>query len=151
MEIFGKGVLLKGTSGVGKSETALALIDRGHLLIADDIVIFEKLDSQRIVGNCPKNLLNLLEVRGLGILNVSDLFGPQILKNKALLDVVIDLISQASNEPVLSPLYSQESIMGLSVPKITLPISPGRNMALLIETAVRHFQFSQSSKQVTNL
>lgn len=156
VEVFGKGVFLKGPSGIGKSEIALTLMDRGHFLIADDIVIFSLSDDNQIIlGNCPENLLNHLEVRGLGILNVPRLFERQVLKESAELSFIFNLdacnadtASDMKSSPVqreffenrLTPHYSHEDILGISVPQLNFPIASGRNMPLLIETAVRYHQ-----------
>lgn len=150
MEILGKGVFLKGPSGIGKSETALTLMDRGHLLIADDIVIFSlSSDNQKISGTCPENLRDHLEVRGLGILNVRRLLGANVLKKAATLCFIFSLVAASSEhhfpENRLTPHYTHEDILGVSIPQLHFPISPERNTALLIETAVRYHQEYYSS------
>lgn len=143
MEIFGKGVLLKGESGIGKSEIALTLMDRGSLLISDDSVVFTVSDN-RVIGTCPESLRDLLEIRGLGILNMRHLLGDHILKDHAFLDLIIHFAPDASKKPEIihpvEPVYSQETILNQTIPEITLSLLPGRNTALVVETAVRYHQ-----------
>jgi HPr kinase/phosphorylase len=140
VEIFGRGVLLTGQSGIGKSEAALALLDRGNYFISDDIVLF-KLSScgKKAVGSCPSvKFKGFLEVRGLGILNVETLFGATKIKSEATLDLICQLLAVSSTEIDRSErTETQEKILDLSIPKVMLPVFPGRNMALLVETAVR--------------
>lgn len=145
MEIFGKGVFLTGPSGIGKSETALALIERGNFLIADDSVNFKLSDcSKKIMGSSPENLKNLLEVRGLGVLNMLHLLGEQVLKDQASLNLILHFVpfsfEQSNITHPFEPVYSQKELLGLSIPEITLFILPGRNTALIVETAVRYHQ-----------
>lgn len=137
MEIQGIGVLLKGRSGIGKSEAALALLDRGAYLIADDIAVFHVV-NQNIVGSCPENLQDLLEVRGLGILNIAHLLGSHSIKKEVPLHLIIHCITQENISISLMPNYSEEEILGLSVPQIQLPVTVGKNIALLIEIAVKY-------------
>lgn len=150
LEVFGVGLLLTGKSGVGKSETALALIDRGSRLVADDSVIFDLADcpDQTLIGRCPAPLKNLLEVRGLGIVNVAELFGPASVKDQVTLRLVIHLLSreEVPEEIFIKPAYSSLSILEISIPQISLSIASQHNPALLIETAVRHYQSLQDQE-----
>lgn len=149
MEIFGLGVFFNGKSGVGKSETALALIDRGHCLIADDSVFLSLNENNRITGKSPELLKDLLEIRGLGILNVRSLFGELVLKNEANVDLLFNFVptsfeASQMTHPV-SPIYSYMTILNQSIPEITLSLLPGRNTALIIEAAVRHHQYQKKN------
>lgn len=141
VEIFGKGVLLTGQSGIGKSEVALALLDRGSYFVTDDIVVF-KLSScgKKIMGSCPStDLKGFLEVRGLGILDVTHLYGTHMLKDEASLSLICQFVS-ASTINRAERMESKEKILNLPIPKITIPVLPGRNMPLLVETMVRVLQ-----------
>ncbi len=141
MEVFGLGVLLIGESGIGKSEIALGLISRGHRLVADDAVIISDEDNS-LIGNCPELLKDFLEVRGLGILNIRNMFGDTAVKYQASLDLIVkfidinDSIIAESNR--LLGIHSGQVILGKTVPEVTIPIGPGRNLAVLIESAVRN-------------
>jgi HPr kinase/phosphorylase len=141
MEVLGKGVLISGDPAVGKSELALALICRGHRLVADDIVEFTRLDSNTLSGHCPPLLQDFLEVRGLGMINVKAMFGNSAIKPSKFLHLVIDL--QALSNEALANIdrlhgdHSNRSILDVNIPQTTLPIAPGRNMAIQVETAVR--------------
>lgn len=141
MEIFGKGTLFTGTPGIGKSELALELISRSHRLVADDAVEFTRLDSQTLDGSCPPVLRDFLEVRGLGILNVRAMFGNSAIKPSKYLHLVIDLQSQGDLDLAkidrLSGSHSIKKILGISIPQTTIPVAPGRNLAIQVETAVR--------------
>lgn len=143
MEIFQQGVLITGPSGVGKSESALHLLDRGHRLIADDAPIFYK-NAERIYGRCPPNLTHLLEVRGFGIVNVKDLFGERAVSNEKELDLILELsTSSGENEELdrsLQPELENEIILNIAIPKLKLLISFYKNDAILIECAVRFFK-----------
>ncbi len=138
IEVFGKGVLLTGNSGIGKSETALALLDRKNCLISDDVVSFQISScGKKIMGTCPtEKLQGFLEVRSLGILDVKHLFGPDLLKKDASLDLICELVS-ASVINRAERIQTQEQLLGMTIPKVVLPVFPGRNMALLVETMVR--------------
>ncbi len=137
VEVYGEGVLLVGDSGVGKSETAIELVKRGHILIADDSVELRRVDDETIIGSSPENIRHFLELRGIGIVNVRQIFGIGAVKVSANLDMVISL------EPWLqSKIYDRlglddefTEILGLKVPKLTIPIKPGRNLAIIIEVA----------------
>ena len=141
MEVLGKGLLISGDPAVGKSELALALICRGHRLVADDIVEFTRVDNQTLSGHCPPLLQDFLEVRGLGLINVRAMFGNSAIKPSKFLHLIIDL--QALTNEALASIdrlhgnHSTRSILDVNIPQTTLPIAPGRNMAIQVETAVR--------------
>ena len=142
MEVLGMGVLLSGDSAVGKSELALALISRGHRLIADDAPEFAQLAPDILNGTCPPLLRDFLEVRGLGILNVRAMFGDSAVRRKKDLHLIIHLKKMSDEELTridrLEGSHSVRSIQGVTVPELTLPVAPGRNLAILVEAAVRH-------------
>jgi len=142
MEVLGMGVLLTGDSAVGKSELALALISRNHRLIADDAPEFAQLAPDILNGNCPPLLRDFLEVRGLGILNVRAMFGDSAVRRKKDLHLIINLKKMSDQElshiDRLEGSHSVRSIQGVKVPELTLPVAPGRNLAILVEAAVRH-------------
>lgn len=142
MEVLGSGVLLTGEAGLGKSELALELISRGHRLIADDAPEFARIAPDIINGSCPEPLRDFLEVRGLGILNVRAMFGSNAVKSNRYLRLVIDLKSATrENTHGLDRLYGTSQprdILGVDIPTVTLFVAPGRNLAVMVETAVRH-------------
>ena len=125
MEVLGTGVLLIGDPAVGKSELALELINRGHRLIADDAPVFANLAPEMLEGFCPPLLRDFLEVRGLGILNIRAMFGESAVRQR-LLGIVR-----------LGGSKTMRTILGVSVPEVTMPVAPGRNLAILVEAAVR--------------
>jgi HPr kinase/phosphorylase len=142
LEVQGFGVLIKGDSGVGKSELALELVTRGHRLVADDIVDFFRVAPDRLEGRCPKLLEDFLEVRGLGILNIRELFGDNAVKPTKPLDLIVQLeIADAKTQPQLDRLKIKsrsETILGVKIPIVTIPVAVGRNLAVLVEVAVRN-------------
>lgn len=141
ISVFDTGVLLMGSSGIGKSELALGLINRGHQLIADDIVDFIDDKTGKLLGSCPKLLQDFLEVRGLGILNIRAIFGQQAIVTRKTLMLIIKLahFSRKQLEKIdrLRGLHRSHRILGITVPEVTLPVIPGRNLAVLAECAVR--------------
>lgn len=142
MEVMSIGVLLTGESGVGKSELALELISRGHRLIADDAPEFSRIAPDIINGTCPKALQDFLEVRGLGILNVRELFGAGALRGNKYLRLIIRLERMDHDSIVrldrLEGSYRTRKVLGLDIPEIILPVAPGRNLAVLVECAARN-------------
>lgn len=142
MEVLGAGVLLTGDAAVGKSELALELISRGHRLVADDAPEFARIAPDTVNGVCPPLLRDFLEVRGLGILNIRAMFGDSAVRPKKNLGLIITLRHLSDQELVeidrLNGSHSRREILGLAVPEITLPVAPGRNLAILVEAAVRH-------------
>jgi HPr kinase/phosphorylase len=141
LEVFGMGVLITGGSGIGKSELALELISRGHRLIADDTPNLTRVAPNVLEGTCPPTLNDLLEVRGLGILNIRRMFGDSAIKRNKRVRLIIDLVKleeiRTPAESRLQGLRANRLILGISMPTITLPIAPGRNLAVLVECAVR--------------
>jgi HPr kinase/phosphorylase len=141
LEVFGMGVLITGGSGVGKSELALELISRGHRLIADDSPTLTRVAPDILQGACPPTLSDLLEVRGLGILNIRRMFGDSAIKRNKRVRLIVHLVKlediASPAESRLQGLRDTRLILGVGVPAITLPIAPGRNLAVLVECAVR--------------
>ncbi|MGD9889351.1 MAG: hypothetical protein AB7S56_08825 [Halothiobacillaceae bacterium] len=145
------GVLITGDSGLGKSHTTLALLDRGHALVADDAPIIIRHADGRLYGTCPASIQNLLEVRGLGILHVRELFGALALISKHRLDIIIHLIAANQTQSSLA-IASQQRLAGdwetreilrVETPMLTLQTQPAQMLALLIETAARHYVWQQ--------
>ncbi len=140
MEVMGTGVLITGPSSIGKSEVALELLTRGHRLIADDAPEFARLAPDVINGTCPEMLRDFLEVRGLGILNVRAMYGASSIKQNRNLRLIIVLqeMEDARKVDRLHGSRTMRTILGVEIPEITLPVGPGRNLAVLLETAVRN-------------
>ncbi len=142
MEVIGIGVLLTGDSGIGKSEVALELLNRGHRLIADDTPEFSRIALDALSGTCPPVLQDFLEVRGLGIINVREMFGGSAIKQSKYLRLIIHF-QQMTDEDLsqidrLRGSGQQRSILDVDIPQITLPVAPGRSLAVLVEGAVRN-------------
>ena len=141
MDVNNVGVLLSGKSGIGKSELALGLISRGHRLIADDSVILKK-EGARIIGYCPPLLQDFLEVRGLGILNIRAMFNDSAIQKKKQLKLIINII-QVDQEALylidrLYGMHSHTNILTIQIPQVSIPVAPGRNLAILVEAAVKN-------------
>ncbi|HEY5291922.1 MAG TPA: HPr(Ser) kinase/phosphatase [Burkholderiales bacterium] len=143
MDVLGLGVLITGESGVGKSELALELISRGHGLVADDVVEVSRIAAQTMEGRCPPLLKDFLEVRGLGVLNIRTIFGQTAVRPKMNLKLIVHLEKpgQAGAAPTERlPLHElTEDILGMSIRKIIIPVAAGRNLAVLLEAAVRNY------------
>ncbi|MCK5716850.1 MAG: HPr(Ser) kinase/phosphatase [Thiomargarita sp.] len=142
MDVLGMGVLIMGDSGTGKSELALELVSLGHRLIADDAPEFSRIASETISGSCPFGMNAFLEVRGLGILNVQALFGDSAIKKDKYLRLIVHL-EQMTPERLrkidrLQGDYRLRNVLGVDIPEIWLPVAPGRNLAVLLECAVRN-------------
>ncbi|MBQ9769330.1 MAG: HPr(Ser) kinase/phosphatase [Clostridia bacterium] len=137
VEVYGEGILILGESGVGKSETAIELVKRGHRLIADDAVEIRKVSNKSLVGTAPSNIRHFIELRGIGIINVSRIFGAGAVKLTEKIDYIIN-IEPWDNEKVYDRMGLEEQsteILGLKIPSITIPVKPGRNLAVIIEVA----------------
>jgi len=140
MDVLGMGILITGDSGVGKSELALELISRGHGLVADDVVEMARIAPTTIEGRCPGMLRDYLEVRGLGLLNIRTIFGETASRRKMKLKLIVHLQKPAAgpDAPRL-PLDAQtQEVLGVPIRKVVIPVAAGRNLAVLLEAAVRN-------------
>lgn len=137
VEVYGEGILLVGDSGVGKSETAIELIKRGHRLIADDAVEIRRVSSKSLVGQSPENIRHFIELRGIGIINARRIFGMGAVKLSEKIDMCINLeIWDATKVYDRMGIDSEfTEILGIRVPVLTIPVKPGRNLAIIIEVA----------------
>src|SRR5690625_245317 len=142
VDIHGVGVLITGQSGVGKSETALELVKRGHRLVADDSVEIRQEDYDRLIGNSPELIEHLLEIRGLGIINVMTLFGASSIRSRKEIDYVINLETWDDKKQYDRIGMEDDTIriIDVEIPKTTLPVRPGRNLAVIIEVAAMNFR-----------
>jgi len=140
MDVLGMGVLITGDSGVGKSELALELISRGHGLVADDVVEMARIAPATIEGRCPGMLRDFLEVRGLGLLNIRTIFGETASRRKMKLKLIVHLQKTvASGDAPRLPLDAQtQEVLGVPILKVVIPVAAGRNLAVLLEAAVRN-------------
>ncbi len=137
IEIYGEGVFITGESGVGKSETAIELVKRGHRLVADDAVEIRKVSNTSLVGSSPDNIRHFLELRGIGIINARRLFGIGAVKMTETLDLVVEL-EQWNSEKVYDRMgvdTEYVTLLGVKVPALTIPVKPGRNLAVILEVA----------------
>ncbi len=140
MDVLGLGVLITGDSGVGKSELALELISRGHGLVADDVVEVSRIAASTLECRCPPMLKDFLEVRGLGMLDIRTIFGETAVRPKMNLRLIVQLDRSGTSESERLPLNEQsEDILGVSVRKVVIPVAAGRNLAVLLEAAVRNY------------
>ncbi len=141
MDVLGVGVLITGESGLGKSELGLELISRDHGLVADDAVEFARIAPHMIEGRCPPLLQNLLEVRGLGLLDIRTIFGETAVRRKMRLKLIVHLVRRKTLEENYErlPLHQQtQDVLGIAVRKVIIPVEAGRNLAVLLEAAVRN-------------
>ncbi|MDQ6993694.1 MAG: HPr(Ser) kinase/phosphatase [Mariprofundus sp.] len=140
MDIFSLGVLITGSSGIGKSEIGLELISRGHRLIADDMVEFSRKSPGVVVGRSPETLRYHMEVRGLGILNIRDLYGAAAITDAKRLSLVVELVpwEQLAPEDRVLGEESGTDILGVNIPRVPIPIRSGRSLAVLVEVATRN-------------
>lgn len=153
LDVFEVGVLITGHSGLGKSELALELISRGHSLVADDAVELLRTGPETLEGRCPAMLRDFLEVRGLGILNIRHIFGETSIRPKKILKLIINLVP-ADDEYMkqldrLSIRTETESILNVDIRSVTLPVAVGRNLAVLVEAAVRNYILQLRGKDST--
>ncbi len=140
VEVYGEGVLLLGDSGIGKSETAIELVKRGHRLIADDAVEIKKVSAITLVGSAPELIRHYVELRGIGIVDVCRIFGMGSVKNSEKIDLIINFENWVDGKLYdrfgLDAEYTE--ILGIKIPSITVPVKPGRNLAVIIEIAAMH-------------
>ena len=137
VEVHGEGVLLTGDSGIGKSETALELIKRGHKLIADDAVDIRRIGRDRLVGTAPELIRYYMELRGIGVVDVRHLYGVGAVKPEGAIDLVVNLEVWDDQKAYdrLGLISETQDILGVTVPSLTIPVRPGRNLAVILELA----------------
>ncbi len=154
VEVYGEGVLIVGDSGVGKSETAIELIKRGHRLVADDAVEIRRFNNNVLMGQSPENIRHFIELRGIGIINARRLFGMGAIKLKKDIDIIVSLENwdpdKVYDRMGVDSEYTE--ILGVEIPVITVPIKPGRNTAVIIEVAaMNHRQKKMGYNAATEL
>ena len=137
VEIYGEGILLMGDSGIGKSETALELIKRGHRLVADDAVEIKLIGKDTLVGSAPEIIRYYMELRGIGVINVRHIYGVGAIKPESGIDVVVHMEHWVQGKAYdrLGLESETETILGVKLPKVTIPVTPGRNLAVILELA----------------
>jgi len=137
VEVYGEGILLTGDSGIGKSEAAVELLKRGHRLIADDAVEIKKVSSNVLVGTAPQLIRNYIELRGIGIINVAKLFGMGAVRDQNEINLVVNIVPWNTQEAYdrLGLEEQYMDILGVKIPMNTIPITPGRNLAVILEVA----------------
>jgi len=141
MDVLGVGVLISGASGLGKSELALELISRGHGLVADDAVEVHRIGPSTIEGRCPVLLQGMLEVRGLGLLDIKTIFGETAVRRKMRLKLIVQLLRRSTHDDEYERLPLEdltENVLGMDIRKVVIPVAAGRNLAVLTEAAVRN-------------
>lgn len=137
VEVYGEGVLILGESGVGKSETAIELMKRGHRLVADDAVEIKRVSSKTLVGTSPEIIRHFIEIRGIGIVDVQKIFGMGAIKETEKIDLIINLEAWQKGKQYdrLGLVDQHTNILGIDVPSLTVPVRPGRNLAIIFEIA----------------
>ncbi|MDO5732851.1 MAG: HPr(Ser) kinase/phosphatase [Eubacteriales bacterium] len=145
VEIYGEGILILGESGVGKSETAMEIVKRGHRLIADDLVEVRRVSDTTLLGRAPELIRHLIEIRGIGIVDVKELYGVSSVKIQDSINFVINLENWDENKIYerLGVVEETTEILGIPVPSITIPVRPGRNLAIIAEVAAINFRQKQ--------
>ena len=141
MEVFGVGIMLTGNSGVGKSETAMELIKRGYRLVADDSVVIKRVENE-LIGTAPEQIRYFMELRGIGIINVKNMYGSGSVLGEKQVDLVMEMETWRRDKEYdrIGGEQNVEEILGLKIPKLVIPVSPGRNLAILIEVAARNYR-----------
>ncbi len=137
VEVYGEGILITGESGIGKSETAVELLKRGHRLIADDAVEIKKISSSQLMGTAPELIRNFIELRGIGVINVAKLYGMASIKDENIINLIINIVPW-DNKAHYDRMGLEETyidILGVKVPQTTIPVTPGRNLAVILEVA----------------
>jgi len=145
VNVFGTGMLITGTSGVGKSEAALELIKRGHQLVADDVVMIKRINESRLEGESPERVRHFMEIRGIGIINVANIYGAGAVQRRKSIDLEVHLELWQSGKEYdrLGLTENYTDILGVKIPTYLLPIHPGRNLAVVLEAAARNFRQKQ--------
>ncbi|MBR6498463.1 MAG: HPr(Ser) kinase/phosphatase [Clostridia bacterium] len=145
VDVYGVGLLLNGKSGVGKSESALELVKRGHRLVADDVVEIKKVNETRLSGTAPEAIRHLMEIRGIGLIDIYTMYGvASVIRSKSIdLVVHMELWQEGSSYERLGMSTQTKEILGVKVPYLLLPIHPGRNIAIVLEVAARNLRLKQ--------
>ena len=145
VNVFGTGVLITGNSGVGKSEAALELIKRGHQLVADDVVLIHRINEHLLEGESPERVRHFMEIRGVGIINVANIYGAGAVQRRMAIDMEVHLEMWQSGKEYdrLGLTENYAEILGVKIPSLLLPIHPGRNLAVVLEVAARNFRQKQ--------
>ena len=145
VNVFGTGILITGNSGVGKSEAALELIKRGHQLVADDVVDIRRVSDVRLVGESPELVRHFMEIRGVGIIDISTMYGVgAIIRSKTIdMEVHLEMWQAGKEYDRLGMTENYTEILGVKIPTLLLPIHPGRNLAVVLEVAARNFRLKQ--------
>lgn len=146
LDVYGIGVLLTGKSGVGKSEAALELIKRGHQLVADDVVDICRISDERLIGSCPDRIRHLMEIRGIGIIDIQAMFGIGAVSFSKSIDLIMELVNAEEDVP-LDRIGLEDhmiEILGVPIPCQTIPIKPGRNLAIIVEVASRNLSLKRA-------
>jgi HPr kinase/phosphorylase len=146
LDVYGVGVFLSGKSGVGKSEAALELVKRGHQLVADDVVDICRISDDRLIGTCPEKVRHLMEIRGIGVIDVRAMYGIGAVAFSKTIDLIIELETWDENKAYdrIGLQDNEIEIMGVRVPRQTMPIKPGRNLAIIVEVAARNFSLKRA-------
>ena len=149
MEVLGAGILITGESSIGKSELALELISRGHSLVADDAPEFRRIAHNTIEGSCPPLLRDFLEVRGLGVINIRRMYGHASTRHQKILRFIVRLELMDDAHPFAEDTRLQRpdqnrNVLGVEISELTIPVAPGRNLAVLVEAAVRNYLLKKS-------
>ena len=152
VNVFGAGMMITGNSGVGKSEAALELVKRGHQLVADDVVDIRRVEDNRLIGESPELVRHFMEIRGVGIIDVSTMYGAGAVLPSKRIDLVVHLeLWQADKEyDRLGLTDNYIEILGVKVPSLLLPIHPGRNLAVVLEVAARNLRLKQMGYNAAN-
>ncbi len=155
VEVYGEGVLILGESGVGKSETALELVKRGHRLIADDVVEIRKVSDKTLLGQSPEIIRHFIEIRGIGILDVKTLYGVSSVKVQDAISLIIhlELWDERKTYDRVGLVDQYTDILGIQIPSLTIPVRPGRNLAIIVEIAAinnRQKKMGYNAAQVLN-
>lgn len=145
LDISGLGVFLKGKNGIGKSETALELVHRGHRLVADDVVVVKKIKN-KLVGRASPQIKNLLEVRGVGIINVEEMYGISGVLDSRQINLVVELVPWTEKTDRLGDANLTENMLGIDIPKLVIPVIAGRNLAIVIEAATKNMRLKEMGK-----
>ncbi len=152
LNVLNAGVVIIGNSGVGKSELALGLIDRGHKFIADDIIEI-RMENSRLIGSCPALLQDFLEVRGIGVLNIAKLFSSAVIQKEHPIDIAVEFKNyELEGLRDIDRIHGEHGIvewLGIPIPKVTIPIAPGRSLPILLEAAVRNQQLKNFGYDAT--